>query len=90
MIIGFARTSTLDEEAGLDAQVHDLESLGCVRIFQKAEQCDGFGEGSSALEHGRTLARCRQASTREESACPAASHPRHASSVVSGRRGWEP
>ena len=33
MIVGYARTSTLDQEAGLDAQVRDLEALGCERTY---------------------------------------------------------
>ncbi|MEN3238984.1 recombinase family protein [Methylobacterium ajmalii] len=41
MIVGYARTSTLDQEAGLGAQVRDLEALGCERIFQ--EQVSSIG-----------------------------------------------
>jgi DNA invertase Pin-like site-specific DNA recombinase len=33
MIIGYARTSTLEQEAGLDAQVRDLNAAGCERLF---------------------------------------------------------
>lgn len=36
MLVGYARTSTTDQVAGLDAQVRDLEAAGCSRIF--AEQ----------------------------------------------------
>lgn len=32
-LIGYARTSTLDQKAGLDAQRRDLEALGCQRLF---------------------------------------------------------
>jgi DNA invertase Pin-like site-specific DNA recombinase len=35
MQIGYARTSTLDQLAGLDAQVRDLEAAGCDRIFRE-------------------------------------------------------
>lgn len=35
MIVGYARTSTLDQEAGLDAQVRDLTALGCERLYQE-------------------------------------------------------
>jgi DNA invertase Pin-like site-specific DNA recombinase len=35
MIVGYARTSTLDQRAGLQAQVRDLEAAGCERIFQE-------------------------------------------------------
>lgn len=33
MLIGYARTSTLDQKAGLEAQERDLASAGCERIF---------------------------------------------------------
>lgn len=33
MIIGYARTSTLEQAAGLDAQVRDLKAAGCERLF---------------------------------------------------------
>lgn len=32
-LIGYARTSTLDQKAGQDAQRRDLEALGCKRLF---------------------------------------------------------
>ncbi|WP_288583009.1 recombinase family protein [uncultured Methylobacterium sp.] len=35
MLIGYARTSTLDQEAGLEAQVRDLKALGCERVYQE-------------------------------------------------------
>ena len=35
MIIGLARTSTLEQISGLDAQVRDLEAYGCKRIFKE-------------------------------------------------------
>ena len=33
MIVGYARTSTLDQVAGLEAQVRDLEAAGCEKLF---------------------------------------------------------
>ena len=33
MKVGYARTSTLDQQAGLDAQLRDLTSIGCEKIF---------------------------------------------------------
>jgi DNA invertase Pin-like site-specific DNA recombinase len=33
VIIGYARTSTLEQEAGFDAQVRDLKAAGCERLF---------------------------------------------------------
>ena len=35
MIIGLARTSTLEQIAGLEAQVRDLEAYGCERTFKE-------------------------------------------------------
>lgn len=33
MIVGYARTSTVEQEAGLEAQERDLLSVGCERVF---------------------------------------------------------
>lgn len=35
MIVGYARTSTTEQEAGLAAQLRDLEAAGCDRVFQE-------------------------------------------------------
>jgi DNA invertase Pin-like site-specific DNA recombinase len=35
MLIGYARTSTLDQKAGLDAQTRDLNKAGCEKIFDE-------------------------------------------------------
>ena len=35
-IVGYARTSTADQQAGLEAQIAELQAAGCTRIF--AEQ----------------------------------------------------
>ena len=35
MIIGLARTSTLEQVAGLEAQIRDLEAYGCERVFKE-------------------------------------------------------
>jgi DNA invertase Pin-like site-specific DNA recombinase len=58
--IGYARTSTIDQTAGLAAQVRDLEAAGCHRIFQ--EQASSMDTSRSELEraldyvrHGDTL-----------------------------------
>lgn len=34
-LIGYARTSTVDQKAGLEAQLRDLYAAGCLRIFQE-------------------------------------------------------
>jgi DNA invertase Pin-like site-specific DNA recombinase len=33
MLVGYARTSTVDQEAGLAAQVRDLNAAGCEKVF---------------------------------------------------------
>jgi DNA invertase Pin-like site-specific DNA recombinase len=33
MLIGYARTSTTEQEAGLEAQLRDLSAAGCERVF---------------------------------------------------------
>lgn len=35
MIVGYARTSTTEQEAGIEAQDRDLAALGCERIFRE-------------------------------------------------------
>src|SRR3569833_2969852 len=42
MQVGYARTSTLDQEAGLDAQLRELEALGCGKVF--SEQTSSVGK----------------------------------------------
>jgi len=41
MIIGYARTSTIDQEAGLEAQLRDLAAAGAQKLFQ--EQVSSVG-----------------------------------------------
>lgn len=47
-IIGYARTSTLDQKAGLDAQIVELQAAGCTRIFQ--EQVSGADNSRPQLQ----------------------------------------
>jgi len=35
MLIGYARTSTLDQKASIEAQIRDLQAVGCEKIFQE-------------------------------------------------------
>ncbi len=42
MLIGVARTSTIEQVAGLDAQVKQLKEYGCEKIFK--EQVSSVGE----------------------------------------------
>src|ERR1700693_3873331 len=39
--VGYARTSTLEQQAGLDAQIRDLTAAGCEKIF--GEQVSAVG-----------------------------------------------
>ena len=42
MLIGVARTSTIEQVAGLEAQVTQLKDYGCDKIYQ--EQVSSVGE----------------------------------------------
>lgn len=42
MLIGYARTSTVDQNAGFDAQRRDLTAAGCKKVF--AEQVSSVSE----------------------------------------------
>ena len=35
MLIGYARTSTLDQKAGLEAQIDELTGAGCEKIYEE-------------------------------------------------------
>lgn len=40
-VVGYARTSTADQRAGLQAQIDELEGVGCHRVFH--EHASAFG-----------------------------------------------
>ena len=40
MLVGYARTSTTDQKAGLDAQERDLRVAGAERVF--TERCPAW------------------------------------------------
>ncbi len=42
LLVGYARTSTTEQEAGLQTQVRDLQTAGCSKIFQ--EQVSSIAE----------------------------------------------
>lgn len=42
MLIGYARTSTLEQVAGLEAQAAELKAAGCERVLR--EQCSSVGK----------------------------------------------
>jgi len=54
MIIGYARTSTIEQEAGLEAQLRDLKAAGCERTYQ--EQVSSVAERPE-LDKVLTIAR---------------------------------
>ncbi len=49
VLIGYARTSTIEQEAGLEAQMRDLEALGCKKIFTEQVSSVGRREQLEAL-----------------------------------------
>lgn len=60
MLIGYARTSTVDQEAGFEAQLRDLKAAGSEKIFQeKVSSVQRRQQLESALDYlrdGDTLA----------------------------------
>lgn len=58
MLIGYARTSTLEQDAGLGAQERDLNEVGAYRVF--SEQTSSVGP-RPALENA--IAYCREGDT---------------------------
>jgi DNA invertase Pin-like site-specific DNA recombinase len=35
MLVGYVRTSTVEQEAGFEAQRRELQALGCEQIFEE-------------------------------------------------------
>lgn len=48
MIVGYARTSTVDQQAGLEGQERDLRAAGCERLF--VEQVSSMAAKRTQLE----------------------------------------
>lgn len=55
MLIGYARTSTVEQDAGLEAQERDLKALGCHRVF--SEQVSAVASTRPQLEAALSFAR---------------------------------
>lgn len=59
MKVGYARTSTIEQLAGLEAQLRDLKAAGCEEIFQEhasaVKQRDGLDKALSYVREGDTL-----------------------------------
>jgi len=54
VLVGYARTSTTEQRAGLEAQLRDLRAAGCAKVFQ--EQVSSIGERAqleAALDYVR-------------------------------------
>jgi DNA invertase Pin-like site-specific DNA recombinase len=54
VLVGYARTSTTEQRAGLEAQLRDLRAAGCAKVFQ--EQVSSVGERAqleAALDYVR-------------------------------------
>lgn len=56
MLIGYARTSTLDQKAGLEAQKRDLKAAGCDRSFEEEVSSVDVG-GRERLEEALSYVR---------------------------------
>ena len=48
ILVGYGRTSTIDQQAGLDAQIRDLRAAGCEEIF--SEQVPALGQRDKLKE----------------------------------------
>ncbi|MBY5592824.1 recombinase family protein [Rhizobium leguminosarum] len=55
VMIGYARTSTTDQKAGLDAQLRDLQAAGCTKIFK--EQLSSVANNRPELERSLEFVR---------------------------------
>lgn len=59
-LVGYARTSTTDQKAGLEGQLRDLEGAGCTRIFSEeissvAQQRPELGRALDYVREGDAL-----------------------------------
>lgn len=54
MLIGYARTSTLEQKAGLETQRESLKAMGCVRVYEEQTSSVGLREAlSDAMGYSR-------------------------------------
>ena len=42
MLVGYARVSTVEQEAGFEAQIRELKALGCKKLFQEQTSAVGI------------------------------------------------
>jgi len=63
ILVGYARVSTTDQRAGLDAQIRDLNAAGCEEIFSEQVsalgQRDRLKEALRFVRRGDTLVACK-------------------------------
>ena len=63
ILVGYARTSTCEQQAGLDAQIRDLKAAGCEEIFSEqvsaVAQRDRLKEALRFVRRGDTLVCCK-------------------------------
>jgi DNA invertase Pin-like site-specific DNA recombinase len=53
-LIGYARTSTTEQQAGLEAQLRDLKAAGCRKIFtEQASELSERAQLAAALDYSR-------------------------------------
>src|ERR1700676_1320826 len=61
--VGYTRTSTVDQQAGLDAQLRDLKTAGCEEVFfeqvSAVGQRDRLKEALRFVRRGDTLVVCK-------------------------------
>jgi DNA invertase Pin-like site-specific DNA recombinase len=71
LLVGYGRTSTIEQRAGLEAQLRDLKATGCKKVFQ--EQVSSIGERAqlqAALDYLREGDTLVVISTRIDTAGP--------------------
>jgi DNA invertase Pin-like site-specific DNA recombinase len=63
MIVGYARTSTEDQDAGLEAQIRELKAFGVERVFSEkvssVAQREQLRQALDFLREGDTLVVCK-------------------------------
>jgi DNA invertase Pin-like site-specific DNA recombinase len=63
ILVGYARVSTCDQQAGLDAQLRDLKAAGCEELFSEqisaVAQRDRLKEALRFVRRGDSLVVCK-------------------------------
>jgi DNA invertase Pin-like site-specific DNA recombinase len=70
ILVGYARTSTCDQQAGLDAQIRDLKAIGCEEVY--AEQVSAVAQRDRLSEALRSSAEATRWSAVSQIALPGA------------------